>query len=148
MAMPSLRHRPLFKPTVLASSSTHPVSPLNLLTPHFFSIRLLQVLSLKILSAYFTAQVLTAIEGGYDMGPEASHRVIHQDGDRETFEEGVVKFATRNVGLMFMKTASTRGTAARLMKPPARPSNGNLSCQGTFFEISMHPRVSGGVRVV
>ena len=78
------------------------------------------------------------------MGPEASHRVIHQDGDRETFEEGIIKFATLNVGLMFMKMASNRGTTARLMKQLASPSNVSSSSRGLFFEISMHPRVSGG----
>ena len=100
--------------------------------------------SLKFTDLCFIAQVLTAIEGGYDIGPEASHRVIHQDGDRETFEEGIAKFATLNVGMMFRETASSRGTTARLMKQLASPSNVNSSSRGQFFEISMHPRVCGG----
>jgi hypothetical protein len=30
-------------------------------------------------------QVLSAVGSKYDAGPEASHRVIHQDGDRVSF---------------------------------------------------------------
>ena len=101
--------------------------------------------SLKFTDLCFTAHVLTAIGGVYDVRPEASHLVIHQDGDRDTFEEGIVKFSTMNVGLMFMKTASTQGTAAWLMKQVARLDDLNSSSsKEQFFDISMHPRVYGG----
>lgn len=91
-----------------------------------------------------TLQVLAAIEGQYDAGSEASHRVVHQDGDRVTFRECSRKFATKNMGELFAQTALSRGTAARLLMKLASPSNTNSSSRGHFFEAVMHAVVSNG----
>ena len=89
-------------------------------------------------------QVLAAIEGQYDAGSEASHRVVHQDGDRVTFRECSRQFATKHMGELFALAALNRGTAARLMMKLASPSNRNSSSRGHFFEAVMHTVVSNG----
>ena len=89
-------------------------------------------------------KVLAAIEGGYDVGTDASHRVIHQDGDRETFQEGKVQFATDHVASLFMAQCMSRGTAARLLRDLASPLNTSSSSRGQFFELLMHPIICSG----
>ena len=91
-----------------------------------------------------TWQVLAAIEGQYDAGSEASHRVVHQDGDRVTFRECSRQFATKHMGELFALAALSRGTAARLLMKLASPSNTNSSSRGHFFEAVMHAIVSNG----
>ena len=91
-----------------------------------------------------TFQVLAAIEGQYDAGSEASHRVVHQDGDRVTFRECSRQFATKHMGELFALAALSRGTAARLLMKLASPSNTNSSSRGHFFEAVMHAVVSNG----
>jgi hypothetical protein len=89
-------------------------------------------------------QVLDAIERQYDAGSEASHRVIHQDGDRVTFRECSRQFATKKIGELFALATLERGTATRLMMKLASPSNTNSSSRGHFFEAVMHAIVSNG----
>jgi hypothetical protein len=89
-------------------------------------------------------QVLAAIEGQYDAGSEASHRVVHQDGDRVTFRECSRQFATKLMGELFAQEALKHGTAARIMMKLASPTNINSSSRGHFFEIVMHANVRNG----
>jgi hypothetical protein len=91
-----------------------------------------------------TLQVLAAIEGQYDSGPEVSHRIVHQDGDRVTFRDCGRMYATKNVGDLFAIAATKRGEAARLLARLASPSNPNNSVRGNFFEAVMHARVCSG----
>ena len=91
-------------------------------------------------------QVLAAMQGQYDAGPEASHRVVHQDGDRATFRPGERKFATRLVGELFAREALVRGPGARLLKILAGPLNTNSSLRGHLFEACRHQFMCGGDR--
>ena len=89
-------------------------------------------------------QVLAAMQGQYDAGPEASHQVVHQDGDRVTFRPSEWKFATRLMGELFAQATSTHGTEARLLKTLAGPSNPNNSSRGHFFEALRHQFMCDG----
>ena len=99
--------------------------------------------SIPALPVHLVTQVLNAVRGGYDVGPEASRLIIHQDGDRETFEdwESSIGFATKNVGRLFAKACMQHGEpdAARLLKLLAYPSNISTSSRDPFFVDLMHP---------
>ncbi len=88
--------------------------------------------------------VLATIEGQFDGGSEASHRVVHQDSDRKSFRECNLQFATKNMGELFALAAVKRGTAARLMMQLASPLNTNSSSRGHFFEAVMHAVMRSG----
>ena len=89
-------------------------------------------------------QVEEAIKGQYDAGPEASHRVIHEDGDRETFLKLRKTFATMYVGVLFARETKNRGMLAQLVKQLASPTNVNSSSRGYYFEVLVHAAISSG----
>jgi len=92
-------------------------------------------------------QVLAAVTGAYDTGPEASHRVIHQDGDRITFKRLGPKFATSHVGDLFAQQAQSRGMLARLMSLLASSTNMHPNSRGHFFEVLKHNVMCSGGRM-
>ena len=87
---------------------------------------------------------MASIEGRYDGNSEASHRVVHQDGDRVTFRECSRQFATPLVGELFAKETLIRGTSARVLMKLASSSNTNSSSRGHSFEAMMHSVVCYG----
>jgi len=92
-------------------------------------------------------QVLAVATGACDTGPEASHRVIHQDGDRNTFKRLSPKFATSHMGDLFAQQAQSPGMLARLMSLLASSSNMNRSSRGHFFEVLAHSVMCSGERM-
>ena len=73
-----------------------------------------------------------------------NQHVIHQDGDRDTFQEGNVQFATDFVATLFMTQCMSRGTEERLLRALASPLNTSSSSRGQFFELIMHPIIRCG----
>ncbi|EFJ52637.1 hypothetical protein VOLCADRAFT_85820 [Volvox carteri f. nagariensis] len=58
-------------------------------------------------------QVVSAL-GAYDAAPEASHHIVHQDGDRSTFSQLEYCFATPHVGSLFTQQVRAKGLGAEL----------------------------------
>ena len=89
-------------------------------------------------------QMDRAIGGQYDAGSEASHRIIHQDGDRSSFRECGHQFATSTVADLFLQNAASKGIPARVLAGLAGPSNSEASSRGQIFEASAHMTLRKG----
>lgn len=85
-----------------------------------------------------------AIEGLYDVAPEESHFIIHQNGDRATFRELGRQYATEYTQELFMKEAQSRGAQGRLLKRLASPLNTRSTLRGQIFEATAHLAVRNG----
>ncbi|KAG2438729.1 hypothetical protein HXX76_005274 [Chlamydomonas incerta] len=89
-------------------------------------------------------QVERAIGGGYDAGSEASHRVIHQNGDRSTFCSSTYNFATSTVAAQFINEVSSHSVQARVLAELAGPSSSLASSRGQIFEAQAHKTLLSG----
>lgn len=83
-------------------------------------------------------QVIAACSGAYDAGPEASHRVIHQDGDRNTFAGTAYRFATSHVASLFLKEVPQRGGMAQLVRILSGSPGSDAGLRGLLFEAFAH----------
>lgn len=88
--------------------------------------------------------VCAALDGQCDSGPEASHRVVHQDGDRVTFKACNWRFATRRVGELFAREVLKRGPGSGVLRAMSGPLNTNSSSRGHFFEACQHDLMCEG----
>lgn len=83
-------------------------------------------------------QVIRACSGAYDAGSEASHRVIHQDGDRTTFKRAGYRFATSNIAARFMQHVSTHGQLAQFVREMFASPRSDAGLRGLIFEAYVH----------
>ncbi|EFJ52986.1 hypothetical protein VOLCADRAFT_102606 [Volvox carteri f. nagariensis] len=85
-------------------------------------------------------QVINTV-GSYDAAPEASHRIVHQDGDRSTFSQLEYCFATPHVGSLFTERVSSKGLGAQL----ASYTSDEGCFSGLFWEPYAHQAyIKGG----
>ena len=96
-------------------------------------------LALDAINGANVEQVLAAIQGQYDSGSETSHRIVHRDGDRFTFEALSRCFATRNMGILFGAKVRSSGPGSYIMQQLASSSNPNKTSQGKIARISFDP---------
>jgi hypothetical protein len=89
-------------------------------------------------------QCREVIDAEYDIGTEASHHVIHQDGDRITFQALPQQWATFHVGKVLLERAERSGVSAQLLKRLVSSSNPDEGSRGAFFEAQMHSAVPNG----
>ncbi len=89
-------------------------------------------------------QVIAACSGAYDAGPEASHRVIHQDGDRTTFRMSGYCFATSKVASLFFRQVNERGDLARLVQILSASPGSDAGLRGLLFEAYAHNKLLQG----
>ncbi|EFJ43181.1 hypothetical protein VOLCADRAFT_96640 [Volvox carteri f. nagariensis] len=84
--------------------------------------------------------VISAV-GAYDAAPEASHRIVHQDGDRSTFRLLKYRFATPHVGSLVTQQVRAKGLGAQLAYYMS--DEGGFS--GLFWEPYAHQAfINGG----
>ena len=96
-------------------------------------------LALDAINGANVEQVLAAIQGQYDSGSETSHRIVHRDGDRFTFEALSRSFATRNMGILFGAKVRSSGPGLYILQQLASSSNPNKTSQGKIARISFDP---------
>ncbi|PNH11883.1 hypothetical protein TSOC_001236, partial [Tetrabaena socialis] len=103
-------------------------------------------MDIAVVAARFTdvKQVYLALGGQYDLNPDASHCVVHQDGDRSTFCKGPAVFATSTVAALFIDGVRRHSAQVLMLAERAGPLNNWASTRGPIFEACAHKDLLGG----